>query len=51
MLVKIKKIELLERDTRIEEQRSKYEIRINLLNGEIKDLTASNLQKDAKILE
>lgn len=43
MLVKIKKIELMERDTRIEKQRSEYEIRINSLNAEIKSLTTQNL--------
>ena len=51
MLVKIKKMELLERDTRIEKQRSDYEIRINNLNAQIKSLTATGLNKDSIILE
>ena len=50
MLVKIKKMELLERDTRIEKQRSDYEIRINNLNAQIKSLTATGLNKDSIIL-
>ncbi len=43
MLVKIKSMELLERDTRFEEQRSRYEIRFNQLDAEIKKLTLTNL--------
>lgn len=39
MLVKTKKIELMDRDKKFEDQRVAYETKINQLDAEIKSLT------------
>jgi chromosome segregation ATPase len=51
MLVKTKKIELMDRDKKFEDQRVAYETKINQLDGEIKSLTSKNLHLNGIILE
>lgn len=51
MLVKTKKIELMDRDKKFEDQRVAYETKINQLDAEIKGLTSKNLHLNGIILE
>jgi exonuclease VII small subunit len=51
MLVKTKKIELMDRDKKFEDQRFAYETKINQLDAEIKSLTSKNLHLNGIILE
>ena len=51
MLVKTKKIELMDRDKKFEDQRVAYETKINQLDAEIKCLTSKNLHLNGIILE
>lgn len=51
MLVKTKKIELMDRDKKFEDQRVAYETKFNQLDAEIKSLTSKNLHSNGIILE